>query len=108
MTDVSELKKQLLMLKQEYANRIDKIEDHIHHPQDDLNEHWDDQAVAMRQNEMRKRLLIEAKEEIGYINHALERIETGDYGQCEECGEDIDPKRLEAVPYATLCMQHAP
>lgn len=108
MTDVSELKKQLLMLKQEYATRIDKIEDHIHHPQDDLNEHWDDQAVAMRQNEMRKRLLIEAKEEIGYINHALERIETGDYGQCEECGEDIDPKRLEAVPYATLCMQHAP
>ncbi|WP_434353995.1 TraR/DksA C4-type zinc finger protein [Psychrobacter sp. HD31] len=108
MTDVSELKKQLLMLKQEYANRIDKIEDHIHHPQDDLNEHWDDQAVAMRQNEMRKRLLIEAKEEIGYINHALECIETGDYGQCEECGEDIDPKRLEAVPYATLCMQHAP
>ncbi len=108
MTDLTQLKKQLLILKQEYENRIDKIEDHIHNPQDDLNEHWDDQAVAMRQNEMRKRLLLEAKEEIGYINHALERIETGNYGQCEECGEDIDPKRLEAVPYATLCIQHAP
>jgi len=35
---------------------------------------------------------------------ALERIRSGDYGICENCGEPIHPKRLEAVPWATMCV----
>lgn len=104
---IEQAKQRLLELKKEYSTRIDKIEEHIHNPPDDLNEHWDDQAVAMRQNDMRKRLLIEAKEELGFVNHALDRLENGVYGECEVCGEQIEAKRLEAIPYATLCMQHA-
>lgn len=107
MIDMALAKQKLLDLKDEYIARIEKIEDHIHNPPDDLNEHWDDQAVAMRQNDMRKRLLLEVKEELGFVNHALARIESGNYGECEICGEDIDPKRLQAIAYATLCMQHA-
>jgi DnaK suppressor protein len=38
------------------------------------------------------------------ILSALERIRSGDYGTCEECGDPIHPKRLEAVPWATLCV----
>lgn len=45
--DFSAAKARLLELQQEYQNRIDKIEDHIYNPQDDLNEHWDDQAVTI-------------------------------------------------------------
>lgn len=105
--DFSAAKARLLKLQQEYQNRIDKIEDHIYNPQDDLNEHWDDQAISMRDNEMRKTLLVEAKQGLNYVNNALSRIENGTYGECTVCGEDIEDKRLEAVPYATLCMQHA-
>lgn len=105
--DYSAAKNRLLELKQEYVNRIDKIEDHISNPQDDLNEHWDDQAISMRDNDMRKRLLLEAKEGLNYVNNALSRIENGTYGECTVCGEIIEEKRLEAVPYATLCMKHA-
>ncbi|UEC25225.1 hypothetical protein LK453_11950 [Psychrobacter sanguinis] len=54
--DFSAAKTRLLELQQEYQTRIDKIEDHIYNPQDDLNEHWDDQAISMRDNEMRKTL----------------------------------------------------
>lgn len=61
----------------------------------------------MRDNEMRKTLLVEAKQGLTYVNNALSRIENGTYGECTVCGEDIEDKRLEAVPYATLCMQHA-
>lgn len=38
------------------------------------------------------------------IRAALERLDTGKYGICERCGKAIDPRRLEALPYATLCL----
>ncbi len=105
--DFKVAKQELLKLKEEFQTRIDKIEDHIQHPQDDLNEHWDDQAISYRQNEMRKTLLGEARQSLIYVENALNRIENGTYGECEVCGEDIELKRLEALPYATLCMDHA-
>lgn len=36
--------------------------------------------------------------------HALERIEGGSYGTCEECQQAIDPHRLAAMPRATTCL----
>ncbi len=39
------------------------------------------------------------------IKKALERIEDGSFGICEECGEEIGIKRLEARPVATLCIE---
>ena len=41
------------------------------------------------------------------IEAALERIEEGTYGQCEECGVKIPKTRLNAIPYATLCVRCA-
>lgn len=41
------------------------------------------------------------------IEVALERIEDGTYGQCEECGGKIPKQRLNAVPYATMCVKCA-
>lgn len=38
------------------------------------------------------------------INHALDRIENGSYGQCELCTKMVETKRLEAMPEATICM----
>ena len=38
------------------------------------------------------------------INAALEKIEQGVYGECENCGEEIGLKRLEARPVAELCI----
>ena len=35
---------------------------------------------------------------------ALERIEEGTYGLCVTCGKPIAPERLEAVPYASRCI----
>src|SRR6186997_325935 len=39
------------------------------------------------------------------IQKALERIEDGSFGVCEECGEEISVKRLEARPETTLCIR---
>jgi DnaK suppressor protein len=39
------------------------------------------------------------------INKALERIDGGSFGICEECGDEISVKRLEARPETTLCIR---
>ena len=36
---------------------------------------------------------------------ALRRIQEGSFGTCQECDEDIHPKRLAAVPWAAFCIQ---
>jgi len=37
------------------------------------------------------------------IDGALKRIDDGNYGRCEECGEQIPKSRLDAIPYAAEC-----
>ncbi len=41
------------------------------------------------------------------VEHALRRVDSGDYGVCEVCGESIPVARLEVLPYATTCVSCA-
>lgn len=41
------------------------------------------------------------------IDTALQKIESGGYGLCEECEEPISEKRLKNQPWTTLCITHA-
>ena len=56
--------------------------------------------------ELEKRLALEnrVRQEMSGIEHALEKFEKGTYGLCENCGQPIDPERLEVRPQAALCM----
>ena len=49
-------------------------------------------------------LLGSENDTLDQIEAAIERIEDGSYGQCEECGGKIPKPRLEAIPYAALCV----
>ena len=40
------------------------------------------------------------------VRDALKRIEDGSFGRCMVDGEPIEPKRLEAVPWAAYCLKH--
>jgi len=52
--------------------------------------------------------LMESEEgTLGQIEASLERIEDGTYGQCDECGSRIPKQRLNAIPYASLCVKCA-
>jgi RNA polymerase-binding protein DksA len=44
------------------------------------------------------------RENLQDVNIALDKIEKGTYGVCERCGDPISPERLDAIPYARLCM----
>jgi len=56
--------------------------------------------------ELEKRLALEKqiKEQLAGIEHALHKFDEGTYGSCDECGQPIDPARLEALPQASLCL----
>jgi DnaK suppressor protein len=41
------------------------------------------------------------------VESALERLEKGEYGRCESCGEEISAARIDALPYARLCIRCA-
>ena len=59
-----------------------------------------DQAMALEVENRRK-------QEIRRVEAALERIDSGDYGFCMSCGEDIEVKRLEIDPATPLCLSCA-
>lgn len=63
-----------------------------------------DQAVLDSQVDFKLRIRGRQKMLIQKIQRALERIEDGSFGICEECGEDIPVKRLKARPVTTLCI----
>ena len=44
------------------------------------------------------------KEQLALVEHALRKFEEGTYGLCENCGQPIDPARLEALPQARRCI----
>ena len=107
MVDLDKAKQRLLDLKQEYQTRVHKIQHDMQNPDTDMTQDWDDQAVINEQNDVRKNLLVEAQQNLELVNNALLRIENGTYGICTVSGEEIEPARLEAVPFATTCMKHA-
>ena len=74
-----------------YVNK-DEIKDVADAASDEL-----DKAFVMRIRDRELKL-------IKKIDEALARIEKGTYGICEECGCDIEEKRLKARPVATLCI----
>lgn len=50
--------------------------------------------------------LLQVKRELrSRIDEALERLETGEYGTCAECGEEIPTARLNALPFAVRCLE---
>lgn len=61
---------------------------------------------ATQSMELEKRLALEkkVKENLAEVERALEKFDKGTYGRCDICGKPIDPARLEALPYASLCL----
>ncbi|MFJ5532929.1 TraR/DksA family transcriptional regulator [Streptomyces sp. NPDC093261] len=52
-------------------------------------------------------LLAQAREHVADLDRALERLERGEYGRCEGCGEPIPRERLEVRPAARTCVRCA-
>ena len=86
---------------------LDESKDTLTHLQEDSNQHPDiadrassetDKALELRTRDRQRKL-------ISKIDSALRRIDEGVYGYCEDTGEPIGVKRLDARPIATLSLE---
>jgi len=79
----------------------------LQHLQDDSAQHADiaDRATSETERALELRARDRQRKLIAKIDAALGRIEDGSYGYCEETGEPISLKRLDARPIATLSVE---
>ncbi len=66
--------------------------------------HMADSASDSYDQDFTLERLSSSSETLQQIDEALERIEDGTYGCCEECQASIGPRRLRIKPYASLCI----
>ena len=90
--------------KRELMNEVDRT---VHHMQDEAANFPDPNDRATQESEFGLELRTRDRERklLRKIDSALTRVEDGSYGFCEETGEEIGLKRLEARPVATLCVE---
>jgi RNA polymerase-binding protein DksA len=70
-----------------------------------FDNHLADSATATLNREIDYTLEENSEHVLSGINEALARIESGTFGSCARCGKQIDEERLEALPYATRCIE---
>jgi len=85
---------------------IDESRETISNLQSEVRDVGDEAERATREteNSLELRTRDRYRKLINKINKTLARIDDGEYGYCEETGEEIGLKRLEARPIATLCL----
>jgi DnaK suppressor protein len=94
----------------EERKRVQEAMEYIHeeHPDNDdevhLANHLAENAAVTLDQELDETLEENSGHVLTAIDDALERIEAGTFGTCVNCGREIPPERLEALPYATLCI----
>jgi RNA polymerase-binding transcription factor DksA len=95
---------QLIEREAELTKRLEKIGADRRHANKPLEADWDDRAIELENDEVLDALDEREREELTAIRAALHRVDAGCYGICDDCGQDIDPLRLEALPSAERCI----
>ncbi|ONK23999.1 molecular chaperone DnaK [Bacillus sp. VT-16-64] len=70
--------------------------------------HPADMGTELFEREKDRAISVHNKDELEKTEKALAAINKGEYGRCEQCGKDISFERLDAIPYATTCVEHSP
>ena len=98
------LRERLEQKKAELISRLDRISANLRRGYEADSK---ERAKQLEDNEVVDALGNEARSEIAKITAALQRIDSGDYGLCTECGMPIQAGRLEVYPYADECIECA-
>ena len=103
--DLEKFKERLLAQKKQIVESSQKVlERELNVDRDDLPDELDlatselSKSLMLRLNDRERAILPK-------IEKALQRIEAGEYGVCEDCGGEIGVSRLEVRPFASLCIK---
>jgi DnaK suppressor protein len=103
---LDEIKNILLKMKEETLKEISKsLKSTSSLPSGEPSGDIYDQASSERDRELGLLLGDREREKLRNIEEALLRFEEGDYGICEECGDEIPIGRLKVMPFARYCVR---
>ncbi len=103
------------IMREYYKHKLEDLKDQILQESNETLEHLKEENL--NESDINDRATMEAtiafelrtrdryRKLLDKIEAAINSIDTGDYGYCEETGDEIGIKRLEARPFATLCIE---
>ncbi len=104
---MSDIKQRLEEMRASIVERKAKLARHVEHREEPLPQDFAEQAVEMENDETMVALEQELAQELKDIESALVRLKEGTYGNCSQCGTEIQAGRLEALPAAAMCIDCA-
>ncbi|MBI2816455.1 MAG: TraR/DksA family transcriptional regulator [Acidobacteria bacterium] len=94
-------RKELLRKKHEFLSALglhsQKLAAVERSSEDDLTAHLQEQSVELGLSRV-------VHQQLREVEYALDRLASGEYGTCADCGDAISPNRLQAVPWARYCV----
>jgi RNA polymerase-binding protein DksA len=113
--DIDHFRAQLLKERERVQSAITHLhQDHEGRLDDEVEEmagtsdnHLGDLATGTLNREIDYTLTENSEQVLSEIDDALKRVEDGTYGTCTVCGREIGEERLEAYPWASLCIDDA-
>lgn len=103
--ELLEIREILLQMKKEILqNLAERIKSSDIASQREIGDIFDE-ADLEQTREFNLLLGTREKQKLEQIESALARMEKGEYGFCEDCGENIPIGRLRVMPFATLCVK---
>lgn len=101
--DLEQMRKRLRNQQKVLSEQVEVERERVE-PGSTANPDRADMAYEYDYRGRRRSVLEQLEEQLADVDKALDRIEEGTYGICANCGKAIMPERLEALPYAKLCI----
>jgi DnaK suppressor protein len=98
-------KKRLLTKQEELLRQVSNSEKDGREADEEATQDIVDKAANSYTKEFLFHQSDENRRVLQCVNEALERMREGTYGQCLECQEEVQHKRLDAVPWARHCIE---
>lgn len=98
-------KKLLTDKREELVRDVETVRSRSSEDTEEEDKDYIDYAVSSYTKEFLFSLSDLERKQLDAVDRALEAVNDGTYGTCNECGEAIEEKRLKALPWAVYCLQ---
>jgi DnaK suppressor protein len=95
----------LMERRNQLLNMVERTEDYGREADRDVSQDPADKASNSYTKELLFSQSTNERNTLRLIEEALDRITEGTYGECINCGEEIQPKRLDAIPWTPHCIR---
>ncbi len=102
---IASYRKRLLTKQEELRRMVAKSEQDGREAHGEITQDSGDRAASSYNKEFFFHQSDDNRRILHLIQEALRRMDDGSYGHCIECSEGVQPKRLEAVPWARHCIE---